>query len=90
MSRDEARRKVLEWGDKHGNWFSDELCDDGLVNHVSIDGTFDFEALLDALEIPVYPDGEKVYEPMADYCRNPPPGTWVMRESRKVKAERIR
>lgn len=36
----------------------------------------------------VYPDGQRIYEPLADYLRNPPVGTWVYRESRKVKPER--
>jgi hypothetical protein len=38
----------------------------------------------------VYPDGQRIYEPLAEYLRNPPVGTWVMRESRKVKTEGIR
>lgn len=37
----------------------------------------------------VYPNGEQVWEPQADYLLNPTPGTWVLRDSRKVKAEKV-
>ena len=37
----------------------------------------------------VHPNGEHVFEPMVDYLRNPAPGTWVMRASRKLPAEVI-
>ena len=35
----------------------------------------------------VYPDGSECFEPMRDYLRNPPPGTWTKRESRRAQRE---
>ena len=50
MSREEARRIVIEWGEDRGNWFSPST-DEGLFA-VDAGGFFDFEALLDALGVP--------------------------------------
>lgn len=37
----------------------------------------------------VYPDGSECFEPLDEYLRNPPSGTWIKRESRKCIAERV-
>jgi hypothetical protein len=55
MTRDEARQKVCAWGlsekQKTGDWFH-VFANTADLSKVRIDGTFDFEALLDALDIP--------------------------------------
>ncbi len=37
----------------------------------------------------VYPNGDHIYEPLADYVRNPAPGTYRLTESRKCAPEFI-
>ena len=35
----------------------------------------------------VYADGSECWEPMREILRNPPPGAWIKRESRKIQPE---
>lgn len=38
----------------------------------------------------VHPDGSECFEPARDYYLNPPPGTWVKLESRRIAPEHYR
>lgn len=35
----------------------------------------------------VYPDGSECFEPMRDYYRNPPVGTWIKKPSVRYRSD---